>query len=204
MNRHILCVTAILFAGVVCADSAEAYYHSGLGRWLNRDPGSTASMSAPRKGIAQSLSQVKFVPLDQYRDGPNLYQHVQDNPQSKRDPSGLWIYSGLIDYSGDDHGTIGMPIGCQQGGSRPIPPPIPPIPPTPDTPPGPGWEWRPTGSTPGCPNGGWFNPGTGESLHPDLDHAPPKPPHWDWVDPWGNQWEYYPDTGVWLPKPGNR
>lgn len=42
-----------------------------------------------------------------------------------------------------------------------------------------------------------------ESLHPDLHHPPPKPPHWDWTDPYGNQWEYDPATGIWVPKKGN-
>ena len=35
-----------------------------------------------------------------------------------------------------------------------------------------GWEWR--GNPPvGSPKGAWYNPGTGETLHPDLDHLPP-------------------------------
>jgi RHS repeat-associated protein len=37
--------------------------------------------------------------------------------------------------------------------------------------PGPDWERR---------GRNWFNPKTGESLSPDLDHGPPFGPHWDW------------------------
>jgi hypothetical protein len=36
--------------------------------------------------------------------------------------------------------------------------------------PGPDWERR---------GRNWFNPKTGESLSPDLDHGPPFGPHWD-------------------------
>ena len=45
--------------------------------------------------------------------------------------------------------------------------------------PGPGWGWRGSGS-PETGKGAWTNPETGESLHPDLDHPPPIPPHWDY------------------------
>ncbi len=48
-------------------------------------------------------------------------------------------------------------------------------------------EWRgPPGSTPpedvkGC----YYNPGPGESYHPDVDHSYPIGPHWDFVAPDG-------------------
>ena len=45
--------------------------------------------------------------------------------------------------------------------------------------PGEEFEWRGKGE-PGSRKGSWFNPETGESLHPDLDHPPPKKPHWDY------------------------
>ncbi len=38
--------------------------------------------------------------------------------------------------------------------------------------PGEGWEWRGK-DPPGGKRGGWYNPGTGERLHPDLDHPAP-------------------------------
>jgi hypothetical protein len=40
-------------------------------------------------------------------------------------------------------------------------------------------EWRGApGANPGDPNGSWYNPETGESLHPDMEHNPPIGPHW--------------------------
>lgn len=57
----------------------------------------------------------------------------------------------------------------------------------PADPPGPGWEWRGSGP-PGSSQGSWYNPSTGESLHPDLGHADPIGPHWDYTDPAGKTW----------------
>jgi RHS repeat-associated protein len=68
----------------------------------------------------------------------------------------------------------------------------------PRNPPAPGWEWRGRGE-PGSSQGSWYNPETGESLHPDLGHAPPDGPHWDYIDPEGRQYRYYPD-GRLVPK----
>ena len=46
--------------------------------------------------------------------------------------------------------------------------------------PGDGFEWR--GQNPiGADRGAWYNPSTGESLHPDFNH-PGMAPHWDWTD----------------------
>jgi RHS repeat-associated protein len=57
----------------------------------------------------------------------------------------------------------------------------------PAQPPGPGWEWRGSGP-PGSPQGNWWNPSTGESLHPNLEHGDPIGPHWDYKDPDGTWW----------------
>lgn len=57
--------------------------------------------------------------------------------------------------------------------------------------PGEDWEWRGRGE-PGSSEGSWYNPDTDESLHPDLDHPDPKPPHWDWTDPDGNTYDLPP------------
>jgi hypothetical protein len=59
--------------------------------------------------------------------------------------------------------------------------------------PGEGWEWR------GDPEGSSYNPATGESMHPDLEHGPPQGPHWDYIDPEGDRWRVDPDTGVMTP-----
>jgi hypothetical protein len=68
----------------------------------------------------------------------------------------------------------------------------------PRNPPAPGWEWRGRGE-PGSSQGSWYNPETEESLHPDLGHGPPDGPHWDYIDPEGRQYIYYPD-GRLVPK----
>lgn len=61
------------------------------------------------------------------------------------------------------------------------------------TPPGPGWEWRPVTSNPASGRGSWYNPGTDESLHPDLNHPDPIPPHWDYTDPSGDRYRWFLD-----------
>ncbi|MDR1101779.1 MAG: hypothetical protein LBL34_05445 [Clostridiales bacterium] len=48
--------------------------------------------------------------------------------------------------------------------------------------------------------GAWCNPDTGESWHSDLNHAPPKGPHWDYNDGKGNTWSVFPDGRVELEK----
>ncbi len=63
--------------------------------------------------------------------------------------------------------------------------------------PGEDWEWRgQPGSVPGDKNGNWYNPKTGESLSPDLDHPPPIEPHWDWRAPDGKWYRYYPNGSL--------
>ena len=71
-------------------------------------------------------------------------------------------------------------------------PDAPPIPDDPGKPPGPDWEWRGKGA-PGSGEGSWYNPKTGESLHPDLNHPDPVGPHWDYKAPDKTQWRVYPD-----------
>ena len=61
--------------------------------------------------------------------------------------------------------------------------------------PGGSWEWRGTGEA-GSGKGSWYNPNTGESLHPDLGHPEPIGPHYDWKAPDGNTYGVYPDGTV--------
>lgn len=98
------------------------------------------------------------------------------------------------------------PSACPAANTTTPPPPElppgiePPIPPEdPSQPPGPGWEWRGNGP-PGSNQGSWYNPKTGESLHPDLNHPPPIGPHWDYTDPAGNQYRIPPGGGPPVPK----
>jgi Bacterial toxin 37 len=66
------------------------------------------------------------------------------------------------------------------------------LPASPDQSPGPGWEWRGKGPV-GSDRGSWFNPTSGESLHPDLNHSPPIGPHWDYTDGSGTEARIFPD-----------
>jgi hypothetical protein len=75
-----------------------------------------------------------------------------------------------------------------------------PDPPTdPTKPPGPDWVWRGRpGSTPGGPQGSWWNDKTGEKLYPDFNHPAGVKPHWDWNPPKGSPnaekgYRWYPD-----------
>lgn len=63
-----------------------------------------------------------------------------------------------------------------------------------------GFEWKgQPGSNPGSENGNWYNPETGESLHPDLNHPNPIGSHWDYRDSSGKWWLILPD-GSKIPK----
>ncbi|WP_134218332.1 RHS repeat-associated core domain-containing protein [Pelotomaculum sp. FP] len=63
----------------------------------------------------------------------------------------------------------------------------------PDQPPGDGWEWRGSGE-PGSGNGNWYNPKTGQSLNPDLNHPEPIGPHWDFrARDTKSKWRLFPD-----------
>jgi hypothetical protein len=64
--------------------------------------------------------------------------------------------------------------------------------------PGSGWQWRGSGQ-PGTSKGNWYNPSTGEYLHPDLGHPGPIGPHYDWRAPDGTMYRVYSD-GTTVPK----
>ncbi len=88
------------------------------------------------------------------------------------------------------------PRGDGSSAAMAVVPPFgpPPIPPNPNTSPGPDWEWR---GSPDGKLGAWYNPKTKETLHPHLDHGPGKDPHWEWIDPYGNSWDYFPGSNEW-------
>ena len=60
-----------------------------------------------------------------------------------------------------------------------------------------GYEWKGEGSQ-GSKNGSYYNPNTGESLHPDLDHPAPVGPHWDYGIKGSKSkgWRVFPDGRV--------
>ena len=53
-----------------------------------------------------------------------------------------------------------------------------------------GFEWRGNGLA-GSSQGNWYNPSTGEILHPDLNHPEPIGPHWDFRDVLRNWWRIF-------------
>lgn len=60
-------------------------------------------------------------------------------------------------------------------------------------PPTPDFEWRGKGK-PEDGKGNWFNPKTGESLRPDLNHEEPIGPHWDYKPSRDSQtYRWFPD-----------
>jgi len=58
--------------------------------------------------------------------------------------------------------------------------------------PGKGYEWRGNGD-PSTGKGSWYNPKTGESMHPDLGHGEPIGPHWDYTSPSGETYRIFPN-----------
>lgn len=60
-----------------------------------------------------------------------------------------------------------------------------------------GFEWRgKPGSRPGSKEGNYYNPETGESLRPDLNHPDPIGSHWDYRDTDGKWWRIFPDGSM--------
>lgn len=53
-----------------------------------------------------------------------------------------------------------------------------------------GFEWRGEGQ-PGSARGNWYNPKTGEILHPDLNHPIGIDPHWDFRDVLKKWWRIF-------------
>ncbi len=54
----------------------------------------------------------------------------------------------------------------------------------PQAPPGPGFIWKGNGQ-PGSGQGAWVNEGSGETIHIDINHPVPKPPHIGYRGPGG-------------------
>lgn len=92
----------------------------------------------------------------------------------------------------EDEGSGATPATSPELTTAPNQCPAPAIPVDPTQSPGDPWEWR--GKPPvGGDKGAWYNPGTGESLHPDLNHPAPIGPHWDYKDSTGKGWRIFPD-----------
>jgi len=162
-------------------------YDPSTGRWTNKDP-------------------LRF-------DGGalNLFEYSLSDPVDRQDPSGKVLPLGIAAVealaAALEWAAAAM-MAAMAGNAaydyvsqartntppykRPYPGNDPTCPPDKD------WTWK--GKQPvGGEEGSWHNPTTGESLHPDLNHPDPIPPHWDWIDPNGEPWRIFPD-GTILPK----
>ena len=142
-------------------------YDPVVGRWLSRDPlGERSDATA------------------------NLYVYVRGDPLNLVDWSGL--------CSSDPQVAQWVPPLLFEEPPVMVPePPLEQFPTDPAQPPGAGYEWRGApGSNPGDNNGNWYNPNTGESIHPDLQHEPPIGPHMDYKAPDGKWYRWFPDNAM--------
>ena len=69
-------------------------YHPTLGRFLQRDPNSTALPLLDAMSVNGQLMEVGFTSsfdiFALYTDGPNLYGILGSNPVNRHDPTGLF------------------------------------------------------------------------------------------------------------------
>jgi len=83
--RTFVIVTAALLLTAI-ASPAQAMYHPGMGRFMQRDPGPGGMFGSMPSRIGRASI------ADQYADGMNLYQYVGSNPVNRVDPLGLEVY----------------------------------------------------------------------------------------------------------------
>ncbi len=164
------------------------YYDPQIARFISRDPA----------GLAGGL---------------NLYAYAGDDPVDFSDPTGMGLDSSLegpgdvcaacIDRPQGGFEYQGLPLlGNQNGLDRAVVPfyrgqnggrieaaeiilaryfiPFSSLPEDPNEPPGEGWVRR-------GPN--WWNPHTGQSLHHDPQHPPPKGPDYDLHNRYPTRWK---------------
>jgi RHS repeat-associated protein len=168
------------------ADAANSQFLY-TGRLFDKDTGLQNNLNRwynPAIGRWMSEDPIGFKGRD-----ANLYRYVGNQPTNLVDSTGLAFIPGLPP---ERLPPADIP-DC--GSRRPIPPQIPE---SPDECPGPGWKKHPEGN--------WIkeNEPWDETLHPDFDHPPGKPPHSDWKDNVGNRWELYPGLapgGGYFPNP---
>jgi len=126
---------------------------------------------------------LRDIGLDGFNDLSNPYSESY-NPDAviQIDWSDRAYYFGtLLGFASPSARLLTVSRGIKFPGTDPAKAPI-------------GYEWRgKTGAKPGSKDGNWYNPETGESLRPDLNHPSPVGPHWDYRDPSGNWWRLFPD-----------
>ncbi|TBW50741.1 hypothetical protein EZI54_17735 [Marinobacter halodurans] len=99
-----------------------------------------------------------------------------------------WLIYNNEDISEDNEWCPGSDEVPELDWNDPSKPPI--------SPDGAEWPWRGP-DAPGGKRGGYVNPDNPDvSVHPDLDHAPPVGPHWDYTDRKKGGARVYPDGSV--------
>lgn len=97
-SKKLFGVLAVLALSVVMADSAEAFYHAQMGRFVNRDPAHQLGLGNDMPAIPTARDALQGVshaqqalpsPYSGYTDSYNLYQYVGGRPLVLVDPSGL-------------------------------------------------------------------------------------------------------------------
>ncbi|MEK6536122.1 MAG: RHS repeat-associated core domain-containing protein, partial [Actinomycetota bacterium] len=171
------------------------YYDPSSGRFLQRDPigirggtnvysyaGNTPTAAVDPDGELiwfVIIAAVAVIVIDsgaEYANAPAPGDPVYTGAAG---PSPVSVYAGAVLVGGlAGGGARAVPVGG--GGPRG------------DV------EWRGSGP-PESGKGGYYNPRTNESWHPDFDHGPPDGPHWDYTDPTGRKFREYPD-GRRIPK----
>jgi len=81
LTAALLSIVALLFP----AAGASAMYHPTLGRFIQQNPGTGSAM---RIGAAGAAPVAKFIPMDRYADGMNLYEYARSHPPQGTDPHG--------------------------------------------------------------------------------------------------------------------
>jgi RHS repeat-associated protein len=137
-----------------------------------------------------------------YGTGPRLYDGMNRTPRVRIPQPRVTAPPNPFSRPNPSSGIPGQspkpaicPIRPSMGvGMNPSSKPVPPFPGNDATKTPSGYQWKgKLGSTPGSKQGNYFNPTTGESLRPDLEHPEPIGAHWDYRDPEGIWWRIFPD-----------
>jgi len=88
-------ILVMLLVLCLCEAAANAYYHPGLQRWINRDP-------IAERGFQRLLSRIKGL-----QNTPQLYSFVANSPMTSVDSLGLTIWRCSRRTSGPPFGGFG-------------------------------------------------------------------------------------------------